>query len=114
MVCGRVIIIHGGKLVFEETLANIAAGPDGKSKVVVELSGPGEAVQSALSRLSDVTAVRWDGRQPVGGYEISAAPGRDVREAVYHCAVKNNWVLRELRTQAPSLEDIFVQLTAKD
>ncbi len=47
MVCGRVIIIQNGKLVFQDTLANIARQSSGGGKVVVEARvGPGRGGES--------------------------------------------------------------------
>ena len=122
MVCGRVIIIQNGKLVFQDTLANIARQSSGGAKVVVEARvGPAEAEKAAAVLGDDARrAPRPPFRSPAEGgspwsvFEIEVTPGADVREEVGRRMVRNGWPLRELRKEQPSLEDIFVRLTAKD
>jgi ABC-2 type transport system ATP-binding protein len=127
MVCGRVIIIQSGKLVFQDTLANIARQSSGGGKVVVEARvGPGEAEKAAavleaapgvlrvLRPASPVETGRAEGGSPWAVFEIEVMPGADVREEVGRRMVRNGWALRELRKEQPSLEDIFVRLTTGD
>jgi ABC-2 type transport system ATP-binding protein len=114
MVCGRVIIIQNGKLVFQETLANIARQSSGGAKVVVEARvGPDEAgkASAVLGDVPGVLRVRADGGAPWTVFELEVKPGADVREEVGLRMVRNGWALRELRKEQPSLEDIFVRLT---
>jgi len=114
MVCKRVIIIHNGKLVFQETLANIVQQSGGGTKVVVEARAPGSNAANVFRDIAGVLSVRWDGAAPVGRFELQVKPGADVREEVYARAVRNDWPLRELRKEEPSLEDIFVRLTTTE
>jgi ABC-2 type transport system ATP-binding protein len=117
MVCGRVIIIQSGRLVFQETLANIAQQSSGGAKVVVEARvGPAEAEKAAavLGDAPGVLRVRADGGSPWTLFELDVEPGADVREEVGRRMVRNGWALRELRREQPSLEDIFVRLTTTD
>ena len=55
-----------------------------------------------------------DGRDGVTGFQIEAAPGRDVRREVSRAVVTKGWGLLELRAQQLSLEDIFLQLTTEE
>jgi ABC-2 type transport system ATP-binding protein len=117
MVCGRVIIIQNGKLVFQDTLAAIGRESSGGAKVVVEARvEPAEAEKAAavLRDVPGVLHVRADGGSPWSVFEIEVAPGADVREEVGRRMVRNGWAVRELRREQPSLEDIFVRLTAID
>jgi ABC-2 type transport system ATP-binding protein len=117
MVCGRVIIIRDGKLVFQETLANIARQSSGGAKVVVEARvGPAEAEKAAavLGTMPGVLHVRVSGELPWIVFELDVEPGVDVREEAGRRMVRNGWAFRELRREQPSLEDIFVRLTTSD
>jgi ABC-2 type transport system ATP-binding protein len=116
MVCGRVIIIQSGKLVFQETLANIAR-QSGGAKVVVEARvGPAEAEKAAaaLGTMPGVLHVRVSGELPWIVFELDVEPGADVREEAGRRMAGHGWALRELRREQPSLEDIFVRLTTTD
>ncbi|MGD0999138.1 MAG: ATP-binding cassette domain-containing protein [Candidatus Brocadiia bacterium] len=122
MVCGRVIIIQSGKLVFQDTLANIARQSSGGGKVIVEARvGPAEAEKAAavLKETPGVLRVLRPASPAESGapwsvFEIDVTPGADVREEVARRMVRHGWALRELRKEQPSLEDIFVRLTTSD
>jgi ABC-2 type transport system ATP-binding protein len=119
MVCGRVIIIREGKLVFQETLDNIARQSAARAKVVVEARVGAAEAAKASAVLGDVpgvvrVSVLADGGSAWTAFELDVQPGADVREEVGRRMVRNGWALRELRKEQPSLEDIFVRLTAKD
>jgi ABC-2 type transport system ATP-binding protein len=119
IVCGRVIIIREGKLVFQETLDNIARQSAAGAKVVVEARVGAAEAAKASAVLGDVPGVVRVSVLAHGGsawtaFELDVQPGADVREEVGRRMVRNGWALRELRKEQPSLEDIFVRLTAKD
>ena len=46
----------------------------------------------------------------VGRVEANA----DLREEIYQLAVQRQWVIRELTSEKPTLEDVFVELTHAD
>ncbi len=104
-VCGRVMIIHRGRMVYNEPVAHDARA----SNVVLQLRRPPAltALQKipGLSRVDDL----GDGR-----YRLHCAETADPREAIAEAAAKNNWGLIELRGVQKTLEEIFVELTAGD
>jgi ABC-2 type transport system ATP-binding protein len=112
MVCDRVIIIHNGRLVFEDSLGHIGGGAG--AKVVVECRAPAERAEAVFRAVPGVREVRRRTEGDFGLFEISASPGEDVREAIHRRVVENGWELRELRAERPSLEEIFVRYTAMD
>ncbi len=114
MVCKRVIIINGGRVVFQESLDTIAAQRAGGTRLVVELRAPAANAVAVVKDVPGVLHVVADNAQPVVRLDVEVKPGADVREEVFQRAVRNGWTLRELRTEQPSLEDIFVRLTAKE
>lgn len=112
MICGRVIIIHKGRLLMQDTPERIAAGHLGARKIRLEVRGPGATVKTALEGVPGVKSVHWDGREPVGIFTVKPEPGHDVRESLFKRIAKNEWALLEMHRQTVSLEDIFVELTA--
>lgn len=103
-VCGRVIILHRGKIVAQDTLEGLS-GADQAVRVVV--SRPSDAVGSALSALDGVLLVK---ALDDGAYRVEAS--EDVREAVAACAV--DFGLLELGLDRAGLEDVFLKLTRSD
>ena len=114
MVCGRVLIIHNGRLVFQDSLDSIAAYGAGGTSVVAELAGGGP---NALNVFKDIPGVLDARREPADKFDrfiLNVKPDSDVREEVFRRVVRNGWTLRELTTKQPSLEDIFVRFTTKE
>jgi ABC-2 type transport system ATP-binding protein len=113
MVCGRVIIIHQGQVVAQDTPSRLREQLEGQGRVIVDVRGGGtrEEVAAALGRLAGVQKVSaGDGTRCV----LDVEPGRDVREDVFRAVVAAGWTLVELRTEAMTLEDIFARLTTRE
>jgi ABC-2 type transport system ATP-binding protein len=103
-VCSRVIILHKGKIVAQDTLAGLS-GVDEAVRVVV--ARPSDDVGSALSALPGVLQVKaLEG----GAYRVEATD--DVREAVASCVV--DFGLLEMGRDQAGLEDVFLKLTRSD
>ena len=114
MACRRVLIIHNGRLVFDDTLDSIARHAAGSRRVVVEARIPADSDPSILRTIRGVSDVRAEELEGVTRLELTVAPDADVREEVFRYAAQNGWTLRELHRDRASLEDIFVRLTAKE
>ena len=106
-VCGRVMIINKGRVVYSEAIDQTAEHR--VDSVIVGLRRPPPA--EALKNLSGVVHVdALDG----GLFRLGVAKDADPREALADAAAKNNWGLYELRAQAKTLEEVFVELTSGD
>jgi len=114
MTCGRVMIIHQGRLIVSDTPENVARHHLGATNLILEVRGPGENVCSALASIEGVHDVKWNGAQPVGRFTVVPEKGRDVREAIFRRIVHNGWVLLEMRPERISLEEIFYKLTTQE
>jgi len=114
MVCKRVIIIHNGKLVFQETLDAIEKHGAQAMRVIVEARVPPGADASLLGDVPGVLSVRAAEAGALTRFELKVAPDADVREEVFRRAVRNGWTLRELRAEKTSLEDVFMRVTAEE
>jgi len=99
-ICDRVIIIHEGHLVAQDTVGQLAAA---QSELSIAVARPSEALKQALENVAGVLAVV---ARPDGEYGISMET--DVREQVARVAVDAG--LLELRRQH-TLEDAFLRLT---
>ena len=114
MICGRVLIMNKGRLVFGDRLANIADHGGGRACAIVELKAPAQAASDLLGALPGVKAVHVEREDAFTRLRLDIEPHSDVREAIGQCVVEQGWELRELRVEQPSLEDIFVRLIAKE
>ena len=110
-VCSRVLIIHKGKLVAEDTPHNLGERLRSVERVGLQVAGDGAALTKTLVAVPGVQEVKAvaDGR-----YEIAVTPGQDIRAQLAAAVVKGGWGLLELARVGMSLEEIFLQLTQEE
>jgi len=102
-VCGRVMIINKGRVVYNEAV-------DKQLRVSNVILGVKRAPDnSVLQNFAGVTQVQ---SLPNGLLRLSVADGADPREALASAAASNNWGLYELRAEGKTLEEVFVELTS--
>jgi len=116
--CERVIIIAQGKVVAQDSVANLTNRMRGQEAVTLEVDAsdgrpnPSE-VQQRLESVSGVSrVVMKDSKNGRLHFEIESLPGRQIRADLARSVVNSGWGLNELRAVGLSLEDIFLQLTS--
>ena len=107
-VCSRVQIIHRGRLVFSDTLADLSERMQATS-LVLECREP-----PTLKELKAVPGVEAVEKLGQGRIRVRYAAGSDPVEDIAARAVRGRWGLRGLTPEYKSLEQIFVELTASD
>ncbi|MGB9919112.1 MAG: ABC transporter ATP-binding protein [Moorellales bacterium] len=117
-VCHRVVIMNQGRVLAQDTPANLAAALGG-GQLRVKIKGPVSEVLSLLENLEGVRTVRTedDGRQEQAGvreYVLELVPGRDVREALFFALAQRGWPLLEAHLHQLSLEEVFLQLVTEE
>jgi ABC-2 type transport system ATP-binding protein len=115
--CERVIIISQGRLVAQDSVANLTNRLRGSEAVSIEVeTGPAQGeVQHRLEQVSGVSRVV--AKEPRDGrmvFEVESLQGRHIRADLARSIVNAGWNLNELRAVGLSLEDIFLQLTAAE
>ena len=112
--CDRVVIIHSGKIVADGTPDQLQKEARKGLYVYVRLKGELEGIEDQLGSIPGVEAVRWISPADGGDarFEIKTKSGVDVTEEIFHLAVKEKLVLKELYTKGASLEDVFHSLTS--
>jgi ABC-2 type transport system ATP-binding protein len=115
--CGRVLIIHRGRLVGEGQPGVLRRAGQGGAFLVLEGRGEGarfEQVLRAVPGVRDVTELtRLQGDPPVHRIKL-LTDGGEVAEAVFGAIAAAGLTLRELRAEGTSLEDVFTKLTTHD
>ena len=112
-VCGRVLVIHRGRLVFAETLANVAAKAARTARLRVEPADPAAPVADGLRALPEVAWVEPAPGAP-GALVVRGHAGADLGPAVFRACAARGWVLRALAPEHDTLEDIFASVTIGD
>lgn len=114
MICHRVLIIHEGKIVAEDTPQNLAKGLQGMESLDVEVGGPVAQVLPALRAVEDVISVT---HRPISQrqiYSIQMRTGKDLRDAISRVIISNGWSLLGMQSVGMSLEEIFLRLTTQE
>ena len=110
MTCQRVIIIHEGKIVAQDSIENLSTAVSGGKRFRLEVEGPSKEVAERLRQLQGVRTVRYDGAQ----YTIESSAGEDPRSRIMEAMVQSGWTLLSLESMEFSLEDIFLKLTTQE
>ena len=112
MMCSRMVIMFGGKILAADTPENLQKLMQGSSQIVAEIAARATELNAAFSQLSDVE--KFDVSASEGEFQrcaLTPRDGCDLRPAVFALARERGWILRELTRSRHSLEDIYVQVT---
>jgi ABC-2 type transport system ATP-binding protein len=114
MICQRVLIIHEGALVAEDTPANLASRLRATDRIELEVRGPAVEIVTALRGITGVTNVTRQGHGEVNTYFVEFKSDADPREAIGQLVINHKWGLRKLNPLSMSLEEIFLRLTLNE
>ncbi|HEY3930853.1 MAG TPA: ABC transporter ATP-binding protein [Verrucomicrobiae bacterium] len=112
MMCSRMLIMFGGKILAADTPENLQRLMAGSSRIVAEIAAPAAELQDVLSQLPGIDS--FDMSQGDGDFQrcvLSPHDGCDLRPLIFALARERGWTLRELTRSRHSLEDIYVQVT---
>jgi len=110
ITCERVIIIHEGKIVAQDSIENLSTLVSGSKRFRLEVEGPSKQVAERLRQLDGILRVRYDGSQ----YVVESSAGQDPRPKIMEAMVQGGWTLLSLESVEMSLEDIFLKLTTEE
>jgi len=113
----RVIIIAGGKIVADDTPDELRRSVVSGSRILVEIKADGDmtaaSVTSAFEQVKGVSNVEVTGRDGWCQAVVTPRDGYDAREALGQAIQSNRWLVREIRHESASLEQFFVEITAR-
>lgn len=114
MICDRIMIIDKGKIVAMDTPANLMKQIKTGSNLILEIKGDGEKIKSSLSGIDGVSSVTWKEKGDANEFYVEGSGEDDIREDVFKCIVKDNYILREMKRQTVTLEEVFHQITTRE
>ena len=109
-VCDRIIVIARGRIVAEGTAAELRRRFS-QSPVYRAAFGGRVPAREALLALPGVESVEEEPGESLTRVRVECAFDADPSEGIFRTAVSKGWVLRELKREELSLEEIFVRLT---
>ncbi len=108
-VCRRVIIIHKGRIVAEDTTQALGERLEGTRRIFLQVAGR-EEMHPLIERLTALPGVLAIEPTQDHGLEIKTRADVDLRPQVARTVLDTGYDLLELRAVTLSLEDIFLQL----
>jgi ABC-2 type transport system ATP-binding protein len=110
-VCDRVLIINKGHIVAEDTPQHLQSRLTGSQRVELKLRKNAEDAIPLIKKVKGVTSVTAHDDDSIE-FEMSA--NQDARPSVAKAVVQGGFELLEMKQNALSLEDIFLELTRDD
>ena len=111
-LCSRVVILKQGRLAAVDTPDELAQRVARVRGLVVRIDGPAADVGALLAGLPGVTAVDRNPADAGDGetFRLTVQDPEPVQRALAPAVVQRGWTLREVRAEAPTLEELFVRL----
>lgn len=122
-ICSRVMIIHKGHIVADDTTANLHQLSGSRSLVKVEFSTPVagnnlklvEGVQKVYSTLLSGDALKKSDPAETTAkstlWYLEGKPGDDIRPALFRYAVDHQLTVLSMNIEEQKLEEVFQELT---
>lgn len=114
-VCERVIIIHKGKIVAEDTPQNLSDALNAASKFMIVVEGDKDrtiGVINTVDGIKNVSVFSDSGKQV--SFIVESEQRLDVRKDVFFRLARNNLPILEMKLMQMTLEDIFLQVTSTE
>ena len=114
--CEQVVIINKGRVVAEDTPANLTGRLHGSETIRLQVDTGTTDPTPIMSAVPGVLQIRVGDVTPNNdrSIEIQAREGADIRREIANTVVNNGWGLLEMRPVRLSLEEIFLQLTTTE
>jgi ABC-2 type transport system ATP-binding protein len=114
MTCERVVIINEGEVVAEDTPENLTRRLKGSERTVVEVSGEETTASEVVKSFGEVEKMDLEKIAKTDHLRFTLETTADIRNDLAKALVAKGLNLYELRTEAYSLEEIFLHLTTKE
>ena len=109
LICERVIIIHQGRIVAEDSIENLSSILEGRQRLRLKINGPVDEVTENLSKINALSEVSYGDPYYLLEFPIDQEPQNEINQML----TRGGWTLLSMEAVELSLEDIFVKLTGK-
>lgn len=112
-VCDRVVIINKGKVAAIQPITDLSKKLSGSTRLLMSYKGPDKEPANAVRAIPGIDSVT---ERVVNGdiheVEIGVNSEADVRSSLFYCMARGNWLILELRSLEPTLEELFLSITS--
>lgn len=113
MTCGRVVIINEGEVVAEDTPENLTKRLKGSERTLIEIDGDENIATETVQKFGEVQKLEKN-KLKNNHLKLTIETSVDIRSDLAKALVEKGIRIYELRTDAYSLEEIFLHLTTKE
>lgn len=112
-VCDRVIVINKGKVVADDTTANLSIGLSSDNRLILTIEGDQETIVSTLENIQGVKKVNLGEEKGDSSreYIVDYDKNEDIRKTVFSCMAEIECPIVSMSNANMTLEDIFRKLT---
>lgn len=115
VTCRRVLILDHGKVIAEDSVEGLTEKTAGRGETLVRVAGGESAVMAAIREVAGIDDVEVTERSADGslGLLVRSKVGGEVRPELARVLVEKGARVLELSPRLMSLEDLFVDILAK-
>ena len=111
MTCDRVVIINDGRVITQDSTANLRTSMDGGNHIGVAVRGDSAALGGKLRTIAGVEGVTEEHMNNQTLYRVKISDTGDTRPAIARAVIEENLELLEMKSMAMTLEEIFIKVT---
>ena len=113
-IADRVVIINNGKIAAVDTITDLSRRLSGSSKLLLSFQGPLKDVSSNIRAIPGVANVATrNSNDRLHEIEITISnTSPDIRASIFFVMSKGGWPIFQFRSLDPSLEEVFLNITA--
>lgn len=113
-VCERVVIISHGEIRAVDSIKNLEDSMGTSIVLIMKIEGDKDAVSECIKNVSGVTGINDINFEETGIYTYKIEiESDDVRKTIMSDLIKKDFVIDEVKSEKPNLEEVFVKLTAQ-
>ena len=106
-ICNRMVILHKGAVVADETPDNLKKVGSGSGQII-EVEVQGKQIAATLKQIPGVKKLT---KQKKDYYIVEATGKRDIRKQIFKAAAAHDWTILTLNRHEQQLEEVFSRLT---
>ena len=113
-VCQKFIVINEGRIVAQDTLANLTGQTDGRIRMLVRVGAPEKEVLSVLHAIEGIHACECAEAREEGMLDFVLEMEKNSRAAVIEQLTESRIPVVLMKPMDETLEDIFLRLTREE
>lgn len=110
MTCDRVVIVNQGRVVAEDTPANLSTQLSGSDRIRLKASGPAAEISTSISSIAGVHNVSSGDEE--GLFHVEAE--QEARPEIAKVICNAGWDLFEMSPMTATLEEVFLNLVTTE